>query len=285
MASLGILFGSSLSSSHGSLLCLHNFVIYCSLNLLSFYPCLSRFHSLSIYTLSPSSLRPLTYQLPAWAYCPARSWALRSLFLYPIFQFIFLSSSSSSSFMTLFLPMSWMVPAQSGLAHSGGTMLDPKWSIDFATSNCLACASSCCQQLRCPGVAMRWSLRCRLWCQCRLCCSLQLSAICILAFSPPISSNLAISFHVLPGPPVASLGILSGSSLSLLSFSLSFSHMGEKKLGSRPGILSCSLSCLLLLLPLLYPWYYLSPLLSLFVYAISLITHDSHIVHIWILEL
>ena len=88
-----------------------------------------------------------------------------------------------------------------------------------------------------------------------------------------LSSYLSISLYVLPGSLVASLGILSGLSLSLLSFSLSFSHRGEKKLGCRSGILSCSLSCLLLL-PLLYTWYYFSPLLS-FLFTQSLSSHTT----------
>ena len=90
-----------------------------------------------------------------------------------------------------------------------------------------------------------------------------------------LSSNFSTSFHALQCPTVASLGILSGSSLPTLSLSLSLliSHMDKKKLSSQPGIPSCSLFYLLLLIPLLDTWYTCSPLLIL-VYAISLFTHD-----------
>ena len=226
-SSLGILFGSSLSSSHGSLL------VFTTLwSTAPWIFCLS----ILVFPSSPFILYPL---LSASTHLPVASLGilsgslLGSSLAFSIsfsHSSIYVSSSSSSSSMTLLLPMSWMVPAQNGLAHRGGTLLDPKWSIDFAMSTCLACASSCCQQLRCPGVAMRWSLRCRLWCQCRLCCSLQLSAICILAFSPPISQST-----IFPRPPRSPSGQPGHTvrlvTLLVLFLSLVLSCQGEKKTG------------------------------------------------------
>ena len=84
---------------------------------------------------------------------------------------------------------------------------------------------------------------------------------------------------------MASLGILSGSSLSLFSFSLSFSHVrGKKKLGSQPGY--CTARC-----PV-YSFFstfcipgIISRRSSPFCLRNLSPHNDSHIVHIWILSL
>ena len=97
---------------------------------------------------------------------------------------------------------------------------------------------------------------------------------------PPFVSRLSLLqfFNFFPRPPMSYCGqpghtvrLVTSHALAL-SLSLDLSY-GQKKLSSQPGIPSCSLFYLLLLIPLLDTWYTCSPLLIL-VYAISLFTHD-----------